>query len=303
GTYDGERFQAVTLHNVPADYAEFLLEPQHAAPSTVIGQLAAGERVAQIDDIAAPAYLQTGAMVRQAVALGGFRTVLGVALRKEDALLGAVTVYRQEVQPFPGKQIELLQNFAAQAVIAMENARLITETREALDQQTATTEVLQVINASPGDLKPVFDAMLEKAIRLCDAVEGVLWTIDEGRGRVAAARGLPASFVASLNERGRSGTNPLLERVMRCEHLIHVPDTMQFELYGRDPLGQAAVEAGVRTLIWVALVKNDAAVGAFAIGRREVRPFSDKQIILLQNFAAQAVIAMENARLITETRE
>jgi GAF domain-containing protein len=184
-----------------------------------------------------------------------------------------------------------------------ENAELRRQLDESLAQQTATAEVLGVINASPGDLAPVFDAMLDKAIRLCDAVEGVLWTIDGERGRVAAARGLPADFVASLSERGQSGTNLLLERVMRGEHLIHVPDTMQSELYGLDPIGKAAVEAGVRTLIWVALVKNDAAVGAFAIGRREVRPFTDKQIALLQNFATQAVIAMENARLLGETRE
>jgi len=171
-----------------------------------------------------------------------------------------------------------------------------------LDQQTATAEVLQVINSSPGDLAPVFDAMLEKAIRLCDGVVGVLWTLDGERGHPAASRGLPAEYIALLRERGQLGTIPPLQRVMRGERLIQFLDTTEHELYrSGDPL--SAANAGIRTLIWVALVKDDAAVGAFVIGRPVLRPFSDKQIALLQNFAAQAVIAMENARLLTETRE
>jgi class 3 adenylate cyclase len=296
---EGELFRAIATRNMPEAFNARLREGIRGVESPLARPLIAGKPFSHIVDMAQIEH----PMARVAAELAGARTVLSVPLRKGDTLLGMIVAGRREVRPFSDQQIALLENFAAQAVIAMENARLITETREALEQQTATAEVLQVINSSPGDLMPVFDAMLEKAIRLCDAVEGVLWTIDEGRGRVAAARGLPANFVASLNERVRSGTNPLLERVMRGEHLIHVPDTMQFELYGRDPLGPAAVEAGVRTLIWVALVKNGAAIGAFAIGRREVRPFTEKQIALLQNFAAQAVIAIENARLLGELRQ
>jgi PAS domain S-box-containing protein len=302
--YQGARYVFAAGRGLNPAFAEYMPRMDQPAPNEANARVAQGASFIHYADLRDDDAYRSGAPFRRAIVdVGGARTGMAVALRKDGQLLGTFSLFRYEVRSFSEKQIGLVQNFAAQAVIAMENARLITETREALEQQTATAEVLGVINSSPGDLAPVFDAMLEKAIRLCDAAEGVLWTINEGRGQVAAARGLPANFVAALNERGQSGTNPLLERVMRGEHLIHIPDTAQFELYGRDPLGKAAVDAGVRSLIWVALVKSGAAVGAFAIGRREVRPFSDKGIALLQNFAAQAVIAMENARLITETQD
>src|SRR5215475_9669627 len=176
------------------------------------------------------------------------------------------------------------------------------ERDEALQRETATAEVLQVINSSPGNLTPVFEAMLEKAIRLCGGDRGVLWTIEGGRGRLAAARGLPAEFVALLRERGESGTNSPLQRVVQGEWLIEFPDTVEAFSRSGDPHAKGAVEAGVRSAIWVAIVKEGVTVGAFAIGRSVIGTFSDKQIALLQNFAAQAVIAMENAPLTTETR-
>src|SRR5262249_31842841 len=209
----------------------------------------------------------------------GARTVIAVPLRKEGIILGAISAYRQEVRPFTEKQIALLQNFAAQAVIAMENARLITETREALEQQTATAEVLGVINSSPGDLTPVFDAMLEKAIRLCEAAFGVLRTFDGQFFHLVAVRG-EGPFAERAWELGpiRSDAG-LFDRLVAGDDVVHTPGVYESDVFRSDAAARARSETGgIRSCLHVVLRKEDVLLGTIIVFRQEVRPFSEKQI-------------------------
>jgi GAF domain-containing protein/HAMP domain-containing protein/anti-sigma regulatory factor (Ser/Thr protein kinase) len=306
-TFEGERYQTVAARGEPA-FINFVLNrgPVLPGPGTIIARIYDGETTVHIDDIAADEAYRPSELVRKANELGGCRTMLGIALRKDERALGSIIVYRREVRPFTAKQIALLQNFAAQAVIAMENARLLTETREALEQQTATAEVLQVINSSPGDLAPVFDAMLDRALQLCSADYGVLWIRDGDVIRAGAIRGATEEFAEFLlQERVPFDADMLVARAVRERSVIHLRDAKDSEPYRRGvPLAVfSADRAGIRTILMVPLSKEDEGLGLLTIYRREVRLFSEKEIALVQNFAAQAVIAMENARLITETRE
>jgi len=306
--YDGKVFHAVALHAVPTAFADFLREPIRADSRNALGRLVGGERLVHMPDLREDAAYVSGEPLRKAtVELGGARAYLGVPLRKDGVLLGAIGAYRQEVRPFSDKQITLLENFAAQAVIAMENARLLTETREALEQQTATSEVLQVINSSPGDLAPVFDAMIENALRLCGGSFGELRTYDGDRFRLAATHGVPTAYVEhyARDDSGVYGPGTGPARILAGERVVHIADLIATEPYQRgDPDRVALVDlGGARAYLLVPLLKDGAVLGYIMIYRMEVGSFTDKQIALLQNFAAQAVIAIENARLITETRE
>jgi PAS domain S-box-containing protein len=304
--WDGENFHIGAVHGEPV-FSEWLRQrgPHRPPADDPLGRIIEGEDVVHFADAPDDAGYMASPVFRQAVEVSGMRSGITVRLCKDDALLGAITVYRQEVRPFTDKQIALLQNFAAQAVIAMENARLLTETREALEQQTATAEVLQVINSSPGDLKPVFDAMLEKALRLCEAAFGTLFIREGDLVRGAATRNLPTALEDYVREPFEPSPTGFFERAAKGQDVDHVLDlSAASAMISSDPRGRALVDlGGARTLLAVALRNDSTVLGAFSIFRTDVRPFTDKQIALLQNFAAQAVIAMENARLLTETHE
>jgi GAF domain-containing protein len=307
-TYEGSAFRAAVVHGAPPEFVEFvrqpMLPPYH--PGSGLAHVLKGDDFTIHEDMLAEDIYRVGDPLRRAIVdLGGARSAVTMSLRKDKTLLGAFTIFRQQVRPFSDKQIALLQNFAAQAVIAMENARLITETREALEQQTATAEVLQVINSSPGDLTPVFDAMLEKALRLCQAASGTLWLYDGENMHVAAVLGAPRQFEEFLRQGPHPPARVVQQGLLSGQPFQQILDLTLTEGYSAGealPLAGADL-GGIRTLLGVPLRKDDRIVGVFGIYRQEVRPFSDKQIALLQNFAAQAVIAMENARLLTETRE
>ena len=230
-----------------------------------------------------------------------------VPMLKDNELIGVVIVYRQEVCPFTDKQIELVKNFAAQAVIAIENARLLSELRESLQEQTATSEVLQVISGSPGDLEPVFEAMLEKAVRICDAKFGNTFRWDGDALHLVATHNIPPAF-AELRKRTpfRPDTENPIGRMVATKAVVHVADLAAETRYIErlDPAMVAAVElGGVRTFVAVPMLKKNELNGALIVYRQEIRPFTDKQIALVTNFAAQAVIAIENARLLKELRQ
>jgi GAF domain-containing protein len=297
--YDGEHFRATASHGVPEALVSRLREGIGTNDSRASQQLIAGEPFAHIHDSA----LEEHAVYRGMDKVSSHRTLLSVSLRKGDALLGMIVAGRLEVRPFTDKQIALLQNFAAQAVVAMENARLLTETREALEQQTATAEVLQVINRSPGDLTPVFDAMLERARRLCEPAFGVMLTWDGERFHRVAWRGAPPEVVEAQREPVIGPPGSPGYRIAHGEDVVSIADLAEDEATRHAPAIQTLVRWGVHSYVAVALRKEERLLGAIAIYRLEVRPFTEKEIALLKNFAAQAVIAMENARLITETRE
>jgi class 3 adenylate cyclase len=306
--FDGEMFRAQASHAAPSAYATFLAErPAPVTPGTAFARLLAGEDTAHFDDVAADEPGTPYGPKHPLVALGRARTYLAVALRKEGRLLGAISAFRQEVNPFTAKQIALLQNFAAQAVIAMESARLLTDQREALEQQTATAEVLQIINSSQGDLVPVFDGILQRAIRLCEAAFGNLWLYDGESFNLVAAQGpFPPSYLEMLSQAGQhAGPHTAMRRAVLSQQTILIADYQLEQAYlNRDPVAVATAEVGkARTILAVPMVGEAHALGVFFVYRQEVRSFSKRQIALLQNFAAQAVIAMENARLLGELRE
>jgi PAS domain S-box-containing protein len=313
--YDGERFRAAALYNVPPAFADFLREPIEVTPGGGLAALVAGASFFNIENPhLSEVYRKGSSRLRRAmVDLGGARANLGVALRKDDELLGVLSIFRTEARGFTEQHVALLQSFATQAAIAIANARLLGQLRErtndlqqALQSQTATAEVLQVIISSRGDLARVLDAICSRATQLCETAFGGIGTWQGDRFQLAASQGVPPQLVDFIASNEVSpGPREGFARLARGQGHVQLEDAACSKFYrAGDPLTRAVVDlGGTRTILTVPLVKDETVLGILTVFRREVRPFTDRQIALLRNFADQAVIAIENVRLFTELEE
>jgi two-component system, NtrC family, sensor kinase len=278
---------------------------------SVFGRTIVEGRTVHIPDVTADPEFERADQPR----VTGIRAAVGVPLLREGVLVGILVVIRTEPRAFSQKQIELLETFADQAVIAIENVRLFDEVQartrelsESLEQQTATSEVLKIISSSPGELEPVFNAMLANATRICEATFGNLWLFEGNAFRAVAVHGTQ-SFVDNMRRNPvidlREHPKIPLSRVANTKQILHIPDLRTDPSYvGKDSRIISLVEtAGARSFLSVPMLKEGELIGTIVMYRQEVRPFVDKQIELVKNFAAQAVIAIENTRLLNELRE
>lgn len=269
---------------------------------SVTGRTALEARVINVPDVLADAdYTWNGAQE-----IARFRAALGVPLLRQGKVMGVIFAGRMAPQPFTSRQVELVNTFADQAVIAIENTRLLNELRESLQQQTATAEVLQIISASPGDLAPIFEKMLENATRVCGAEFGSMNLLEGDMLRQAALYNAPAAFAAErLNKAFRIHPRSSLAEAIRGKHVVQVDDIRKHPAYlERNPSSVELTElAGARTIVVVPMLREGEVIGVITVYRQEVRPFDDKQVDLLTNFARQAVIAIENARLLQALRQ
>jgi two-component system, NtrC family, sensor kinase len=297
--YTPEQHQYMNKHPVPA-------KPDRGS---IAGRVLSAGKTVQIEDTKAdPDFRMTN--------VPGFEnvhTTLGVPLLREGKPIGMLVLMRGFVEAFTDKQIELVETFAAQAVMAIENTRLLNELRErtddlteSLEQQTATSDVLQVISSSPGELEPVFRTMLENATRICGAKFGNMYLRKGDTFHLSATHNTPSAFAEERkHEPLRPDDKTPTSQMIRTKSVVHVADLASSDWYvARIPRVVAAVQfGGVRSVLLVPMLKEAEVVGHFAIYRQEVRPFTEKQIELVKNFAAQAVIAIENTRLLNELRE
>src|SRR5262249_46055074 len=245
-------------------------------------------------------YVDRNPIIVASVELGGFRTVLAVPLVKDDKLIGCISIYRQEVRPFTDKQIELVNNFAPQAVIAKETARRLNELRESMQEPPATADVLKVISRSTFDLQTVLDTLVESAARLCEADMGCILRPQGSYFQFAANYRMPQRFVElATTTTWAGGRGTIAGRALLEGHTVHIPDVLADREF---TFSEAQRITGFRSGVGVPLMREGTPIGVIVLWRKQVRPFTDKQIELVTTFADQAVIAIENVRLFDEVQ-
>jgi signal transduction histidine kinase len=306
--YDGDSFRNVAFYNVPSAFGS---SPQtfRPQPESAMGMAARTKQAVQFEDVRTHAPYLEGNPTAVAIAdLAGARTLVAVPMLRENEVVGAIAIYRQEVRPFTGKQIELVANFASQAVIAIENARLLNELRnrtddlsESLQQQTATADVLKVISRSAFDLKSVLTTLIDSAKSLCGASLGIITLRDGEVMRLQAESGCTQAFIDFMRANPiRPGRETITGRVFMDGKPVHVADVQQDPEYN---FGQAPTIGAYRAVLAVPLMRDGAVEGVLLLGRPEPGPFSQRQMDLVQTFADQAVIAIENVRLFEQVQE